>query len=1297
VLKGRSGALLLSVAALIFLLSIPASADAATLQYPNLRTLAPRDLRFDTTDVSPNLEGVVHNVLRFSNTVWNSGAGPLELRGTINPETKSGTAYQRVYNNEGGFQDFLTGNTFYWHAAHQHYHFDNWGRYELWTKANYDNWIASGRKEGNPIVGSKTTSCVEDEEFIKTLPNQPYPPAYEANGCFPNSQNLMLQGLSPGWGDTYDYYRPDQWIDLGENGKLANGTYVLRSLVDPLNKIYESPEKTDSNVEGEVDNEAITIFKVESNKLIDSNPPEGSIRINDIDPSTASPAVTVKVLGRDDISGVSLVKLSNDGEHWSTPQTYTGSGSTAQAISWNLTNSTYGGNESDGTKTVYAEFQDVSGKWSSPVADTILLDRTSGTSAYSKAVLADGPAGYWRLGDTGNTTAVDTAAGDNGTYTNGPAQGQPSLLAGDTANASTAFDGSNDYVKIPTTSAISPTGRITLETWIKPSSLPTSGNFASILTKPESYSLQFNGPRLEFTIMQNGTRKRLQAPSGAVATGQIYHVVGTYDGNTQRLYLNGKEVASTPLNGVITANTNSLSVGSWNGKEEFFKGTIDEAAVYTIALTGTRVATHYQAGIGGEAPNTSVKAPSNLSATAAGEKQINLQWVDNSENETEFVIQRDTTSSFSNPTVLTTWAGSTTYSDVGLAPGTTYYYRVRAHNATDTSEWSNTASAKTSATATGYKGTVLADSPVSYWRLGETSGTTAGDERGANPGTYVNSPTLGAAGLLSGDTDKAVSFDGTNDQVKIASSTSLNLTSPFTLETWIKPSSLPIAGSFVSILTKAESYSLQFNGPRLEFTIMQSGTRKRLQAPSGAVAAGGTYDVVATYDGTTQRLYLNGKEVASTPLSGAATVTTNPLYIGSWNGKEEFFKGTIDEVAVYNTALSAARVSAHYSAGTPTGGTPIAAPSALSATAASSSQINLKWTDNSSNEEHFVLERSTSSAFSSPQVFTLAANATTYSDTGLAEGTTYYYRVKATNSSESSGYSNTASALTQSAAPTGYKGTVLADSPVSYWRLGETSGTTAGDERGANPGTYVNSPTLGAAGLLSGDTDKAVSFDGTNDQVKIASSTSLNLTSPFTLETWIKPSSLPIAGSFVSILTKAESYSLQFNGPRLEFTIMQSGTRKRLQAPSGAVAAGGTYDVVATYDGTTQRLYLNGKEVASTPLSGAATVTTNPLYIGSWNGKEEFFKGTIDEVAVYNTALSAARVSAHYSAGTSTSVSTATTSASNDPFLLASFTSSKYSVRSEPTTFDYCQLEKPAGLETLAILKGAKKWPQRRT
>src|SRR5262249_54054256 len=86
-------------------------------------------------------------------------------------------------------------------------------------------------------------------------------------------------------------------------------------------------------------------------------------------------------------------------------------------------------------------------------------------------------------------------------------------------------------------------------------------------------------------------------------------------------------------------------------------------------------------------------------------------------------------------------------------------------------------------------------------------------------------------------------------------------------------------------------------------------------------------------------------------------------------------------------------------------------PSNLIATAAGSTQINLTWTDNSSNETGFLLERKTGSgAF--VQIATLAAGVTLYSDTGLTPNTQYTYRVRATNSAGNSSYSNTSSATT---------------------------------------------------------------------------------------------------------------------------------------------------------------------------------------------------------------------------------------------------------------------------------------------
>jgi len=95
-------------------------------------------------------------------------------------------------------------------------------------------------------------------------------------------------------------------------------------------------------------------------------------------------------------------------------------------------------------------------------------------------------------------------------------------------------------------------------------------------------------------------------------------------------------------------------------------------------------------------------------------------------------------------------------------------------------------------------------------------------------------------------------------------------------------------------------------------------------------------------------------------------------------------------------------------------GLPPSAPSQLAATTASSSQINLTWADNSNNEDNFVVERSLN-GIDFTVAATLAANLTSYSDTGLQSATTYTYRLSAVNAADSSAFSNLASATTDQA------------------------------------------------------------------------------------------------------------------------------------------------------------------------------------------------------------------------------------------------------------------------------------------
>jgi outer membrane biosynthesis protein TonB len=96
---------------------------------------------------------------------------------------------------------------------------------------------------------------------------------------------------------------------------------------------------------------------------------------------------------------------------------------------------------------------------------------------------------------------------------------------------------------------------------------------------------------------------------------------------------------------------------------------------------------------------------------------------------------------------------------------------------------------------------------------------------------------------------------------------------------------------------------------------------------------------------------------------------------------------------------------------TPTPAQPPAAPANLLATAISSSQIALSWTDNSNNESGFQIQRS-SDGVNFTLVVTVGVNVTTYTNSGLTAATTYYYRLRAFNSRGNSALSNVASATT---------------------------------------------------------------------------------------------------------------------------------------------------------------------------------------------------------------------------------------------------------------------------------------------
>jgi hypothetical protein len=220
-------------------------------------------------------------------------------------------------------------------------------------------------------------------------------------------------------------------------------------------------------------------------------------------------------------------------------------------------------------------------------------------------------------------------------------------------------------------------------------------------------------------------------------------------------------------------------------------------------------------------------------------------------------------------------------------------------------------------------------------------------------------------------------------------------------------------------------------------------------------------------------------------------------------------------------------------------------------------------------------------------------------------------------------------AVTSTAAAATYRDTVMADAPRAYWRLGEAGGTSAADQTGfANTGAYQGSPALGQAGIVPVAQSTAIALDGSNDSVRVPSSASLNPTAALSLETWIRPAALP--ASTATLVRKDLQYLMRLgSGGAVTFRLWHGGATSEVTTPAGAVPAGSWSHVVATFNGTSMSIYVNGTERATLAMAAAVDVGTALLSLGA-SSSSDWFRGRMDEVAVYGSALPGARVLAHY-------------------------------------------------------------------
>lgn len=217
-------------------------------------------------------------------------------------------------------------------------------------------------------------------------------------------------------------------------------------------------------------------------------------------------------------------------------------------------------------------------------------------SAYSDAVLADTPAGYWRLDDSSSVTAVDGSGGGNpGTYqrTGHVAVRQAGAAAGTYASVNFSGGGATSgYISVPDAVALRLSGDHSLEAWFITSASSTAQMILSKYTNSGAfagYGLRVNttgkvGYWLGDVWQEPATNYR----------GAWHHVVATLSGTTGTIYIDGSSVSTATRAASMTTSSQFL-ISNDPGLGQGFDGNLDEVAIYGYALSAAQVTAHFNA------------------------------------------------------------------------------------------------------------------------------------------------------------------------------------------------------------------------------------------------------------------------------------------------------------------------------------------------------------------------------------------------------------------------------------------------------------------------------------------------------------------------------------------------------------------------------------------------------------------------------------------------------------------------------------------------------------------------------
>ncbi len=549
---------------------------------------------------------------------------------------------------------------------------------------------------------------------------------------------------------------------------------------------------------------------------------------------------------------------------------------------------------------------------------------------------------------------------------------------------------------------------------------------------------------------------------------------------------------------------------------------------------------------------------------------------------------------------------------------------------------------------------------VGIWHFNEGSGIFVYDET-----DNYNNGTLGGDGFgtdlpvwTAGILGTALEFDGVDDYVAIPDSPSLRLREAFTLHVWVKPISAS-SNRWQTILEKgSDSYGLYLTNS-LTFEVYNGGLSPvSIQTPT--ITLGNWYHLVATYDkyDGLRKLYLNAVLVAnSTHSTNISNSVGRPLGINKHpiNG-DSFFNGTIDDVMIFNRALSAFEIKDLYENGTFSNyvrqanltSSIINLPQnmqwdtlLINKTEPDKTYINITILNAADDQpipgsSTYTKNGEIDISYIDPSQYpTIKLNATFESDGSLTPELHYW----AVSWNRSNTWCDTlfgGEKVESYENVEAFDGNVQIDSriyssAVAAWHFDEGTGSTVYDETNNDYDGTIN-----GAIWTTGKFGKALNFDGIDDYVNVNNMV-FNPNVDFTLKAWVKISSY--TNKEYTILSTAgdslqEGFAWHFDYWNPGKLIIICNGQWKSMSTSSVTFDQWTYVAFVVKSGL-GTYYIDGLKAGTTSFD-TITATDQLFEIGADSGgsaEMDYFKGDIDEVTIFNHALTSKEIKSLYENG----------------------------------------------------------------